>query len=1137
VGVDTRVKVMTDGILLAELQRDRLLHRYDTLVIDEAHERSLNIDFILGYLRQLLPRRPDLKVVITSATIDTERFSAHFDDAPVIEVSGRAFPVEMRYRPLVDDAADLERDQIQAVCDAVRELCAEGPGDILTFLSGEREIRDTADALTRLSLRDVDILPLYARLSIAEQHRVFAPHPGRRVVLATNVAETSLTVPGVRYVVDAGTARISRYNRRTKVQRLPIEPVSQASADQRAGRCGRVGPGVCIRLYDEDDYLARPAFTEPEILRTNLASVILQMASIGLGDVAAFPFVDPPDARNIRDGIALLEELGALEPGTGDGTEPRLTSIGRQLAQLPVDPRLGRMVLEADRNGCVHEVMVLAAALSLQDPRERPLDKRAAADELHARFADPSSDFVGLLNLWRYIQEQQDALSSSQFRRLCRAEFLNYLRVREWQDVYRQLRQVTRSMGIRRNAEPAEPERIHRSLLAGLLSHIGMRDDEQRDYVGARSSRFAIGRGSALFDKPPRWVMAAELVETTRTWARVGARIQPEWAERLAGDLVKRSYGDAWWDAARGAAMTLERVTLFGLPVVAGRRIGVARVDPVLARSMFIRHALVEGEWEKRYDFLDENRHRTEAVRELEDRARRPGILVDEQARIDFYDERIGPAVSSGPAFDRWWKARSSEDPARLTFPHEFLRRPGPAVDFEDFPLTWRVGDVVLDLSYRFEPGAEDDGVAAHVPLAVLNRIDPAPFEWQVPGLREELVTALIRSLPKPIRKNFVPAPDVARSFVSTVDSSGGSLIETLSHELTRRSGIAIPYESWQLDRVPDHLRVTFLIEDDRGEPVASGKDLDALRDSLRARMRASLAKATPGLQVTGARKWVFGTIARSVESRAGGHQVAGFPALVDEGETVGLRVVGDETEQARSMWAATRRLLRLTVASPIPEVQRSLRNDTKFELARGPDSGVDRLLEDCLHTALDALIEELGGPAWDEDAFDALRAGVRAELPRRVRRVVDDVARVLEAAHAIEERLDRMTTVALQATVADVGRQLSRLVFPGFVAAADANRLADMARYLTAIERRLDKVGESPARDRQRAEALRRLEDDYDAFVAGLPPDRRRDRAVTDIRWLLEELRVNTFAQALGTKQPVSEARIRKAVAAVAAT
>ncbi|MGH9001520.1 MAG: ATP-dependent RNA helicase HrpA, partial [Acidimicrobiia bacterium] len=649
VGDATLVKVMTDGILLAEIQRDRRLRRYDTLIIDEAHERSLNIDFLLGYLRQLLPERPDLKVVVTSATIDTERFSAHFGGAPVVEVSGRTYPVEVRYRPLEEDT-----DQAEAICEAVAELSAESPGDILVFLSGEREIRDAADALSALDLPATEILPLYARLSAAEQHRVFQPHPGRRVVLATNVAETSLTVPGIRYVIDPGTARISRYSRRTKVQRLPIEAVSQASANQRAGRCGRVAPGICLRLYSEEDFAARPEFTEPEILRTNLASVILQMEALGLGDMARFPFLDAPDARNIKDGVALLEELGALAPAERQPGK-RLTTLGRRLARLPLDPRLGRMVLEAEGHGCVHEVMVITAALAIQDPRERPADQQAAADELHARFAGDESDFLAYLRLWDHLAEQQEALSSNQFRKRCRAEFLNYLRVREWQDIYGQLRQVSRSLDIPINTQPGDPGRIHLSLLAGLLSHIGVRDGTTRDYQGARGARFAIAPGSSLFKASPRWVMAAELVETNRLWARVAARIQPEWAERLGAHLVKRSYSEPHWDLERGEAMAYERVSLYGLPIVTARRIGYGRVDPAGARELFIRHALVEGEWRTHDRFVDHNRALVDEVRALEDRTRRRDLLVTDEVMVGWFDARLPGDVTSARHFDRWW--------------------------------------------------------------------------------------------------------------------------------------------------------------------------------------------------------------------------------------------------------------------------------------------------------------------------------------------------------------------------------------------------------------------------------------------------------------------------------------------------
>ncbi|HYT10098.1 MAG TPA: ATP-dependent RNA helicase HrpA, partial [Mycobacteriales bacterium] len=709
-GDETAVKLMTDGILLAEIQHDRMLRRYDTIILDEAHERSLNIDFLLGYLKQLLPRRPDLKVVVTSATIDPDRLSRHFDGAPVIEVSGRTYPVEVRHRPLVvaGDRADGAgrsdgevRDQVQAICDAVDELSAEGPGDVLVFLSGEREIRDAADALRRSRPDATEVLPLYARLSAAEQHRVFQPHAGRRVVLATNVAETSLTVPGIRYVVDPGTARISRYSHRTKVQRLPIEPVSQASAEQRKGRCGRTSDGICIRLYTEEDFAGRPRFTEPEVQRTSLASVILQMTALGLGGVGAFPFVDAPDRRSVADGMALLHELGALDPSEVDPRR-RLTAVGRRLAQLPVDPRLGRMVLEADRNGAVHEVLVIAAALSIQDPRERPVEQQQAADAAHARFADRGSDFLAYLRLWEYLQDRQDELSSSAFRRLCRTEFLHYLRVREWQDLYGQLRQVARSLGIRTGTTPADPNAVHRSLLAGLLSHVGMREGtgpRGREYAGPRGARFALFPGSALGKQPPRWVVAAELVETSRLWGRTVARIEPEWAEALAGHLVVRSYSEPHWSKRRGGVVATERVTLYGLPIVVGRMVDYAGVDPELARELFIRHALVEGDWETRHAFFAENADLLADVEELEHRARRRDILVDDQALFDFYDRRVPAEVVSGRHFDAWWKRARREQPDLLRFSREMLVSRAGSLGEADHPDEWRQGDLALPVA------------------------------------------------------------------------------------------------------------------------------------------------------------------------------------------------------------------------------------------------------------------------------------------------------------------------------------------------------------------------------------------------------------------------------------------------------
>lgn len=770
----TFIKLMTDGILLAEIQTDRELRAYDTIIIDEAHERSLNIDFLLGYLAQLLPKRPDLKVVITSATIDPERFSRHFGEAPIIEVSGRTYPVEVRYRPLLEDESeDSDRDQITAICDAVEELQGEGKGDILVFLSGEREIRDTADALTKKNYRFTEVLPLYARLSHAEQHRVFQQHTGRRIVLATNVAETSLTVPGIKYVIDPGFARISRYSHRTKVQRLPIEAVSQASANQRKGRCGRTSDGICIRLYSEDDFLARPEFTDAEILRTNLASVILQMTAAGLGEIEKFPFIDPPDHRNIRDGVQLLQELGALDPDEKDPRN-RLTQTGRKLAQLPVDPRLARMVLEADKNGCVREVMVIAAALSIQDPRERPAEKQTQADQQHARFRDESSDFLAFLNMWRYIREQQKERGSSAFRRMCKQEYLNFLRIREWQDIYSQLRTVAKQMGIQFNEEDAAEQSVHVSLLAGLLSHIGMKDVKdgaKNEYLGARSAKFAIFPGSALFKKTPRFVMSAELVETSRLWARVNAKIEPEWVEPLAGHLLKRTYSEPHWEKDQAAVMAFEKVTLYGVPIIAQRKVNYGRIDPEASRELFIRNALVEGDWRTHHKFFADNRKLLTEVEELEHRARRRDILVDDETLYDFYDQRVPEHVVSGAHFDSWWKHKRTEEgrePELLDFERSMLinERAGD-ISKADYPDSWHQGRLKFRVTYQFEPGADADGVTVHIPLQVLNQVTDEGFDWQIPGLREEVVTELIRSLPKPIRRNYVPAPNFAQRFLA----------------------------------------------------------------------------------------------------------------------------------------------------------------------------------------------------------------------------------------------------------------------------------------------------------------------------------------------------------------------------------
>ncbi|MFC7404042.1 ATP-dependent RNA helicase HrpA [Georgenia alba] len=936
VSATTLVKLMTDGILLAEIQQDPLLRRYDTIIVDEAHERSLNIDFILGYLAQLLPQRPDLKVIITSATIDSERFAAHFgpragerpdgerQPAPVVEVSGRTYPVEIRYRPLVpdttdeDDASPVQQDpidQVTGITLAVDELMTEGPGDILVFLSGEREIRDTHVALQEhLGERyrapgaakgsghrpdAVEVVPLYARLSAAEQHRVFEQHSTRRIVLATNVAETSLTVPGIRYVVDPGTARISRYSNRTKVQRLPIEPVSRASANQRSGRCGRVADGIAIRLYSEQDFQARPEFTEPEILRTSLASVILQMAALGLGEVAEFPFVDPPDTRAIRDGVQLLHEIGALDPHATDPRK-RLTPVGRQLAQLPIDPRLGRMLLEAQRNGCAAEVMVIVAALSTQDVRERPADKQAQADQMHRRFTDPTSDFLAYLNLWRYLRTQQRDLSGSAFRRLCRNEYLNYLRVREWQDVVTQLRQLAKPLGLSMkpialphaediaataektqdgrpdtaraavavgaSADAASADAIHQSLLVGLLSNLGSYDERRREYAGARGTRFVIWPGSGLARKTPAWVMAAELVETSRLFARTVARIQPEWVEPLASHLVKRTYSEPYWSTKQGAAMVKEKVLLYGMTLVADRAVPLGTLTSTrlgdvtareLAREMFIREALVGGQWRTHHEFYERNRELLAEAGEYENRARRRDLVIDEDGLFDFYDERIPEHVTSARHFDAWWKKARRDDPDLLTFTMDLLVRQDEVTGVrKDFPDTWRQGDLTLPLTYQFEPGTHADGVTVHVPVEVLGRLRPDGFDWMVPGLALELATATIRHFPKPTRRQLVPAPDVARDVVARLPAwsevapapdGAPSYREAFAAAVRDLRDVEIPDDAWDDDRLPDHLRVTFRVLSRRGAVLSEGKDLLALQRELAPQTQEAVSSAVRG--------------------------------------------------------------------------------------------------------------------------------------------------------------------------------------------------------------------------------------------------------------------------------------------------
>ncbi|MFG1933376.1 ATP-dependent RNA helicase HrpA [Mycobacterium sp. NPDC048908] len=1138
----TLVKLMTDGILLAEIQRDRRLLRYDTLILDEAHERSLNIDFLLGYLRELLPRRPDLKVIVTSATIEPERFAAHFGGAPIVEVSGRTYPVEIRYRPLEvvvaaddgdDDPDDPDheivrtemRDQTEAIVDAIHELEQEPPGDVLVFLSGEREIRDTSDVLRGAVDEHTEVLPLYARLPTAEQQRVFAPHTGRRVVLATNVAETSLTVPGIRYVVDPGTARISRYSRRTKVQRLPIEPISQASAAQRAGRSGRVAPGVCIRLYSEEDFRSRPRFTDPEILRTNLAAVILQMAALQLGQIEQFGFLDPPDKRSIRDGVLLLQELGAFD------RHDAITDVGRRLARLPVDPRIGRMIVQADAEGCVREVLVLAAALSIPDPRERPADREEAARQKHARFADERSDFISYLNLWRYLREQRKERSGNAFRRMCREEFLHYLRIREWQDLAGQLRSIARDIGIREGDEDADPARIHAALAAGLLSHIGLREGESRDYTGARNTRFMLAPGSVLSKRPPRWVVVAELVETSRLYGRIAARIEPEGIEKIGEHLVQRSYSEPHWEAERGAVMAFERVTLYGLPLVPRRRVNYAQIEPDVARELFIRHALVEGDWQTRHHFFRDNARLREELEDIEERARRRDLIVGDDEIYAFYDARVPADVVSARHFDAWWKKQRHRTPDLLTFTRDdLLRADDPAADRPD---AWQAGDLSLPVSYKFEPGAEDDGITVHVPVEVLARLGGDEFAWHVPALREELVTALIRSLPKDLRRNFVPAPDTARAVLGTLEPGTEPLLQSLQRALQRLSGVLVPIDAFDLDKLPSHLRVTFAVESD-GTEVARGKDLAVLQDQLAAPTRQAVAATVAaGLERTGLRGWPddLDELPRVIERRSGGHTVRGYPAFVDAGAAVDVRVFATESERDAAMGPGMRRLLRLTVASLVKSCERQLNPRARLLLGSNPDGSLTALLDDCADAAAAVLAPTV---VWSRAEFDTLAGRVAGSLASRTLDIVGRVEKVLTVANDVEVAIPGQPSPAQADAVADIRAQLDRLLSNGFVTATGAARLGDLARYLTAIGRRLERLPRDTAGDRDRMQRVHAVEDAYDELRQALSPSRSAGDDVCDIGWMIEELRVSLWAQQLGTARPVSEQRIYRAIAAI---
>ncbi len=1169
----TRVKVMTDGILLAEMQRDRDLRRYDTLILDEAHERSLNIDFILGYLKQLLPRRPELKVVVTSATIDPLRFARHFAtdergevvrEVPVIEVSGRTYPVEVRYRPLLELHPDgrhvvAERDQVTGRRRGGRGALDRGAADprrhghprVLLGRAGDPRRGGGAQRPGAARHRGASALRQALRRGAAPR---LPPRDGRRIILATNVAETSLTVPGIGYVVDTGTARISRYSQRTKVQRLPIEPVSRASAAQRAGRCGRVAPGICIRLYSEEDFEARPEFTEPEIQRTSLASVILQMTSLGLGDVTRFPFVDPPDARQVADGVRLLEELSAFEVGElargrHRGRGRRLTASGRTLARLPLDPRLARMVVEAGRLGCTREVLVLVAALSIQDPRERPVDKEAQADQSHARFKDDRSDFVSLHNLWRYLTAQQKALSHSAFRRTCKSEYLHYLRIREWQDLHSQLRAACRSVRIdpdrataARDAEP-DWDTVHRALLAGLLSHVGVRDEVKREYAGARGARFGISPGSALFRRQPDYVMAAELVETTRLWARVNARIQPEWAEEAGAHVVARTVSEPRWSRKAGAAVATERVTLYGVPLVTDRTIQYAGIDPEAAREIFVRSALVEGDWEPQHEFWRRNLATLRRVAELEERARRRDIVVDDEVLFAFYDSRIPPDVVSERHFDRWWRGERRRRPDLLTLTEEILTSDaGEEISAEDYPRVWRQGDLDLDVTYQFSPGSEADGVTVHVPVAVLNRVSSEGFDWQVPGLRDDLAVALLKSLPKATRRHFVPTPDHAMAALVGRRPGPG--------EPDRRDGSGAP----RAHRRSHPAR-------GMGPQPRAGPPADHLQRRGPGREGGCTGQGPRPPPTSGRRSGPRGDGRGGCVARA--HRPHHVERRHRPGDVRGARGGPDRSGLPRARrrrarrypsgccpTAAPRRRLTAGGCAGCCCSARRPRGSACWRGSPTPRSSPSRTTRTarfprCSRTA------STRPSTTSSPSTCPVRCAPRRRMPPRS---PPSAAMRPAGCSSSSRRSSRCWPSRLRCagrwSLSSRARRRrappppAPTCAPSWTASSDRasspgpglQRLRDVQRYLRAAQHRLERAATNP-REAVLQETIDRVEEDFADLLESLPMTRRGAADVTDLGWMVEELRVSLFAQSLGTAHPVSEKRVRAAIAAVAAS
>jgi len=1098
------IKLMTDGILLAETQTDPRLEQYDSIILDEAHERSLNIDFLLGYLKTLLPARSDLKLLVTSATIDAERFSRHFGGAPVIEVSGRLYPVEVRYRPVTGDAEDTTREEEeQALADAVEEVSREGAGDVLVFLPGEREIRDTADVLRKRNYRG-EILPLYSRLSAADQDRVFRPGPQRRVVLATNVAETSLTVPRIRYVVDTGLARVKRYSYRNKVEMLRVEDISQAAAKQRAGRCGRVANGVCVRLYAEADFDKRPAFTDPELLRSSLASVILRAKNLGMGEVESFPFLDPPPPRAIADGYGLLHELGAVDEGK------ELTDVGKELARLPLDPRVARMLVAARAERCLEQVLIIAAALSVQDPRERPLERASAADEKHARFADESSDFLSYLKLWQVFDGKME--------KVCRESFLSIPRMREWRDVHLQLKKALEELEWRfSSVDPQKPEgyrAIHRALLAGLLGNVGMRDEADGNFTGARGIKFWIHPGSWT-KKPGRWIVAGELVETTRLYARCVASIEPKWLEELGGHLIKRDRQEPHWEKSRGQVVALERGTLYGLPIYANRRVNYGLLDPAASREIFIRAALVEGDFESRAPFFAHNRRLAADIERLEHKSRRPDILVDDELVHAFYDQRVPQGVHDAASFETWRKEAERADAKLLYLRREdLMRHEAAGITTDNFPHEVRLGANTFRLEYQFEPGSARDGVTLISPVALLNQVPAARCEWLVPGLLREKVRALAKSMPQRLRHKLGPLDEFADAFANAVAPSDTPLAQALSRYIRSELNLDVPLDAFRPDSAPPHLRMNFLVADEHGRQLALGKDLAALKKEFSAGIEAVLQEEAPRETY---RAWTMGDLDEIMQIERGGQTLVGYPALVDEGEAVSLQVF-DSPEKAKELHrAGVRRLLAIAFRDRVRDLERAWARDPVL----GP------LQAELEAAALDRAFLGDAAPMRAQELAAAVEAG-----RSRFMLIAQEMARAASAILAEHAALQKKIAAAGKTFPREAGEvkaQAARLLAPGWLARTPWPRLQHFARYLKAASLRLDKLRADPARDARLAADISALQTAWSREVASRARHGAIPAELEQFGWLLEELRVSLYAQELKTPVPVSPKRLAK--------